>query len=79
MVRFGATTYGEGLLESESSERRRGRVYAVVEDERFASAAEAMLTQHLYQCDEISLEQWRRRPLLDRIVTWFAYQLRHWL
>lgn len=54
-------------------------VNAVIEDERFAESVEAMFRQDLEQCEAITLERWRERPLAEQIASWLAYQLRNWL
>jgi cardiolipin synthase A/B len=54
-------------------------VNAVFEDEAFGAAVERMFGQDLYHCDEITLEAWKNRPLVERLLSWFAYQFRNWL
>ncbi len=71
-------TIGSANLDALSL-RQNLEVNAVFEDERFGAAVEAMFTEDLYQCDQMTLERWKARPWYERLLTWIAYQLRHWL
>ncbi|MBI3185301.1 MAG: cardiolipin synthase ClsB [Myxococcales bacterium] len=72
------TTVGSANLDALSL-RENLEVNAVFEDERLGTAAEAMYNRDLYDCAPVSLEAWRIRPLGERILSWLAFQLRHWL
>lgn len=54
-------------------------VNAVIEDERFGAAMERLFEEDLPHCKEITLRDWRQRPLIDRFVSWFAFLFREWL
>jgi len=71
-------TVGSANLDALSL-RANLEVNAVVENAEFGVAVERMFAQDLYQCDEVTLEAWKGRPLLERIISWFAYQFRAWL
>lgn len=71
-------TIGSANLDALSL-RQNLEVNAVFEDERFGAAVEAMFTEDLYQCDQMTLARWKARPWYERLLTWIAYQLRDWL
>ncbi len=54
-------------------------VNAVVEDARFGAAMERLFVEDLPHCRQITLKEWRHRPLLDRFVSWFAFLFREWM
>jgi cardiolipin synthase A/B len=72
------TTIGSANLDALSL-RVNLEVNAVIEDEKFATSVERMFTQDLEQCDRISLEEWKERPLGERFISWLAFQFRNWL
>ncbi len=71
-------TIGSSNLDSLSL-RMNLEANAVIESEPFGGAMEAMFAQDLVHCREITLEAWRARPLLEKWLTWLAFQLRAWL
>ena len=71
-------TIGSANLDAQSL-RTNLEVNAVFEDEAVAAAAEAMFNQDLYECQQITLEQWQERPLGEIILSWLAYRVRAWL
>lgn len=54
-------------------------VNAVIIGSDFASETEALFERDLEQSREVFLEEWRSRPLLPRIMEWFAHIFRRYL
>ena len=54
-------------------------VNAVILSKEFASEMEEMFTRDLAESDEIRLEEWEKRPVLDRIKQWIAHRFERWL
>jgi len=54
-------------------------VNAVIIGGDFASEMEALFESDLEQSKEVVLEEWKRRPLLPRIMEWFAHLFRRYL
>lgn len=54
-------------------------VNAVIISSDFASEVEALFERDLEQSREVVLEEWRSRPLLPRIMEWFAHLFRRYL
>jgi cardiolipin synthase len=54
-------------------------VNAVILSEEFAARMEAMFRDDLAQSNRISLEQWQRRPFMQRIQERLARWFRYWL
>lgn len=54
-------------------------VNAVILSKEFASEMEKMFARDVAASDEIRLEEWEKRPALDKIKQWIAYKLRRWL
>ena len=54
-------------------------VNAVILNKEFASEMEKMFAGDLAKSHEIRLEEWKKRPVLDRIKEWFAHQFERWL
>jgi cardiolipin synthase len=52
---------------------------AVILSKEFASEMEKMFAEDLAASHEILLEEWKKRPLFDRINEWFAHQFKRWL
>ena len=71
-------TIGSTNLDSLSL-RQNLEVNAVFEDPAFAGAVERMFEEDLTQCRRITREWLRERPIGERFLSWFAYQLRRWL
>lgn len=59
--------------------RQNLEVNALVTDESFARAAEAMFTQDLTHCTRVTMEHVRGYGLFMRFVSWLAFRLRHWM
>lgn len=72
------STVGSANLDAMSL-RQNLEVNAVFEDAPLASAVEAMFFEDLMQCDHITLDTVRGYGFIHRLVSWFAYQVRHWL
>jgi cardiolipin synthase len=51
----------------------------VVIDNAFGRAMEAAFAEDLKDSDEVLLEAWRKRPLLDRLKEWSYRQFEYWL
>ena len=54
-------------------------VNAVILSKEFASEMEKMFAEDLAASHEILPEEWKNRPLFDRINEWFAHQFKRWL
>jgi len=54
-------------------------VNAVILNKEFATEMEKMFAGDLAESDEIRLEEWNKRPVLDRIKQWIAHHFRRWL
>ena len=54
-------------------------VNVIVIDNAFGSAMEAAFAEDLNDSDEVHLEAWRQRPLLDRLKEWASQQFDYWL
>ncbi|PWB68353.1 MAG: cardiolipin synthase [Deltaproteobacteria bacterium] len=54
-------------------------VNAVILNKEFAAEMEKMFAGDLEESDEIRLEEWENRPMLNRIREWFAHQFERWL
>jgi cardiolipin synthase len=50
-----------------------------VVDAAFGRALERMAAEDMACSEEVHLERWQRRPLLERILSWGAFHLRRWL
>jgi cardiolipin synthase len=51
----------------------------VVYDEAIGQAMEAAFAEDQLAATEMTLQQWQRRPLLDRLKQWLASQWAYWL
>jgi cardiolipin synthase len=71
-------TVGSANLDSLSL-RQNLEVNAVFEDPAFAAAVEKMFVEDLVHCRRITREWLRDRPIGERLLSWFAFQLRRWL
>jgi hypothetical protein len=40
---------------------------------------EEMFARDLAESEEIRLEEWKKRPVLERIKQWIAHKFRRWL
>jgi len=54
-------------------------VNAVILNKEFAADMEKMFAWDLAESGEIRLEEWEKRPVLERIKQWFAHQFQRWL
>jgi cardiolipin synthase A/B len=59
--------------------RQNLEVNAVVVDAAFAQAMERLFVEDLAHCERITLATVREYGLLRRLLSWLAFQLRHWL
>ena len=51
-------------------------VNAVILSKEFAAEMEKMFARDLAESDEIRLEEWKKRPVLDKIKQWIAHRFR---
>jgi len=58
---------------------RNNEVNAVILGKDFAGQMEAMFAQDLEHSDQVLLEKWEDRPLIDRFREWFARLFEYWL
>ena len=54
-------------------------VNAVILSREFAVEMEKMFATDLAQSDQVQWEEWKKRPLFQRIREWFAHLFSHWL
>jgi cardiolipin synthase len=54
-------------------------VNAVILNKEFAEEMEKMFARDIAKSHEIRLEEWKKRPMLNRIQEWVAHQLERWL
>src|SRR5512134_2555088 len=54
-------------------------VNAVILSREFAAEMEKMFATDLAKSHEIRLEEWKKRPVLNRIKEWFTHQFERWL
>ncbi len=54
-------------------------VNAVILNKEFAAEMETMFAADIAKSHEIRLEEWKKRPILNRIKEWFAHQFKRWL
>ena len=54
-------------------------VNAVILSKEFATEMEEMFNKDLAESDEIRLEEWKKRPVFDRIKQWIAHRFKRWL
>lgn len=59
--------------------RQNLEVNAIITDAPFASSLERMFLEDLAQCQRVTLDDVKRYGLVDRLLSWVAYRLRHWL
>lgn len=71
-------TVGSSNLDALSL-RQNLEVNAVVVDERFGAAMERLFLDDLTHCDAITPSTVREYGLGRRLLSWLAWQLRHWL
>ncbi|MDP2657403.1 MAG: phospholipase D-like domain-containing protein, partial [Candidatus Deferrimicrobium sp.] len=54
-------------------------VNAVILSREFAAQMEKMFARDIAESNEIRLEEWKKRPVLNKIKEWFAHQFERWL
>ena len=54
-------------------------VNAVILSKEFAAEMEEMFARDLAESDEIRLEEWKKRPVVDKVKQWIAHRFRRWL
>ena len=54
-------------------------INAIIVGERFANQMERQFIEDLEDCRPISYEEWRSRPLLDRLKEFFSWTIEYWL
>ena len=54
-------------------------VNAVILSREFAIEMEKMFARDLAESDQIQWEEWKKRPLFQRISEWFAHLFSHWM
>jgi cardiolipin synthase len=54
-------------------------VNAVILSKEFAAEMEEMFARDLAESEEIRLEAWKKRPVLDKIKQWIAHRFKRWL
>jgi hypothetical protein len=59
--------------------RQNLEVNAIVTEPGFGAALEKMFVEDLTHCEPITLAEVKRYGLFQRLLSWFAYRLRHWL
>lgn len=58
---------------------RNDEVNAMILGQDFAAEMEAMFERDIDQSNQLLLEQWKKRPLVDRMKEFFTRLLAHWL
>jgi cardiolipin synthase len=58
---------------------RNDEVNAMILGQDFAAEMEAMFGRDIEQSNQILLEEWKKRPLVDRVKEFFTRLLAHWL
>lgn len=71
-------TVGSSNLDSLSL-RQNLEVNAVIIDQDFGTAMESLFLDDLAHCERITHETVKGYGLMRRLLSWFAFQLRHWL
>ncbi len=54
-------------------------VNAVILSKEFAAEMEEMFARDLAESEEIRLEAWEKRPVLEKIKQWIAHRFKRWL
>jgi len=58
---------------------RNNEVNAIILGSDFATEMEAMFEKDIAESDQIHLEQWKKRPLAERMKEWLSRLLQYWL
>jgi len=72
------STIGSANLDSLSL-RQNLEVNAVIEDDAFGAAMEKLFNVDLHHCVQVTRQTLSDRSLLERALSWLAYQVRSWL
>lgn len=59
--------------------RQNLEVNAIVTEPSFGAALERMFNEDLEHCEQITLADVKQYGLVQRLLSWIAYRLRHWL
>lgn len=59
--------------------RQNLEVNAIITDAGFASSVEQMFVEDLVHCHRVTRETLSQYGLIERVLSWIAYRLRHWL
>lgn len=59
--------------------RQNLELNAIIIEPKFAEALQVMFEADLKDCREITLDQVRRYGVVQRVLSWVAFKLRHWL
>lgn len=59
--------------------RQNLEVNAIVTEPSFASALQRMFNEDLESCRRVTLSDVKKYGLVERLLSWVAYRLRHWL
>lgn len=59
--------------------RQNLEVNAIVTEPAFAAALERLFLEDLAQCERITLDDVKRYDVVQRVLSWLAYRIRHWL
>lgn len=59
--------------------RQNLEVNAIVTEPRFGGALEQMFLEDLQHCERITMADVKQYGLVQRLLSWVAYRLRHWL
>jgi cardiolipin synthase len=54
-------------------------VNAVILSRDFATKMEVMFEEDLRESNQIHLDEWKKRPFMDRVKEWFINLFGHWL
>ncbi|MHC1725023.1 MAG: cardiolipin synthase [Syntrophobacteraceae bacterium] len=72
------STVGSNNLDTQSL-LTNDEANAVILGREFADSMQAMFERDLNESDQINLEEWKKRPLDNRLKEWSARLLKHWL
>ncbi len=59
--------------------RQNLEVNAVVSEPAFGAAMERLFEDDLRHCTRVTMEHVRSYGLIERVLSWFAFRIRHWL
>ncbi len=58
---------------------RNDEVNAIILGSDFANEMEVMFEKDVAESNQIHLEQWKKRPLAERVKEWLTRLLQYWL